>query len=739
MSSRRLSCALLIVMLLPLAARSVAAQEFKPLEALDDINLMIDRLPTEEVRQQERLSVRRVGGAILDDDLEVAIKSTLAASNAAATPDLRNAWRSFVERLHEESVRRAAEDEKLWEEYQVKANALWAARDVEVFDRLHGRLTELPAPQTQEVSEKVESLREVIDQWRAMWTAREQSRYRSATAGLKKLAEQPGIVPPEAVSSMRRDLVDASARAVNEFVDDYYKRLFTCRTLEELSAMGNWRKQHDLREMAYGSEEVNRTVSDFERPGYAWRDILTLVDEENYASAISSVEGLGESANFAPYREQINAILPTLREAHSAQLARTEAARRRLEQQRRDCQSLADVWMLPESDHLRKLLVDGQYVELLNEVNRRIETNPDSQSLKQLRQEIEGDMLVRMAFRLEEWRGVMAESSDRREISISTRKLAGPYHAKVISPDTPGFGRMETLHEIGTLLESILPVVTVTPSSDQIKTPVSRLRELRNELHASDRGWFDETIEARMQKAEDQRQREADAQIARIDAEIAKYDPEQGFGDLVDVLTEAAKPSHGFRRSTDELSLMRSDVSTIAYLKSNITEGGITGDVARTIESRTEKTAHRWSDWTNQLVNELVVAELETTGQLQGLKPKQGETVRSMLLRTADEAVEQEDWTRVYRVLEVYRTIFSANARSEAWVDAEIQGCQSFVTAQRFEAAGNILGARDAYFAVLALHGERVPIAQSRARLADLRKNHPDVFQAPVGVPASGK
>jgi hypothetical protein len=109
--------------------------------------------------------------------------------------------------------------------------------------------------------------------------------------------------------------------------------------------------------------------------------------------------------------------------------------------------------------------------------------------------------------------------------------------------------------------------------------------------------------------------------------------------------------------------------------------------------------------------------------------PRAGENPSQFLLRIADEAAAKGEWEKVQRVLDVYRTS-AFGMRPPTWLGGEIAGCSAYLSAQKLENAGDFKRAAIEYEKVLLQPGKRLPIKEATARLAALKKVHPEAIDA---------
>ena len=109
-------------------------------------------------------------------------------------------------------------------------------------------------------------------------------------------------------------------------------------------------------------------------------------------------------------------------------------------------------------------------------------------------------------------------------------------------------------------------------------------------------------------------------------------------------------------------------------------------------------------------------------------QPKAGENPSDFLLRLAAEGAAQDDWSRVARALDAFRATAYGFHQAPAWVAADLDACQSFVTGQNLEKAGRFAPAVLAYQRAVKSAGKYSPHQRAAARLSALEKDQPAAF-----------
>jgi hypothetical protein len=115
-------------------------------------------------------------------------------------------------------------------------------------------------------------------------------------------------------------------------------------------------------------------------------------------------------------------------------------------------------------------------------------------------------------------------------------------------------------------------------------------------------------------------------------------------------------------------------------------------------------------------------------------QPKAGENPSDFLLRIAREGAAQNDWSRVARALDAYRTSAFGHAAygnrpAPAWIGADMEACQQYVAGQNLEKAGRYVPAILAYQRAIRTVGQYGPQKAAGERLALLEKEQPAAFQ----------
>ena len=110
--------------------------------------------------------------------------------------------------------------------------------------------------------------------------------------------------------------------------------------------------------------------------------------------------------------------------------------------------------------------------------------------------------------------------------------------------------------------------------------------------------------------------------------------------------------------------------------------------------------------------------------------PKESEAASDYLLRLAGEFSSARRFSDSVRVLETYRTVAFPTGQVPAWIQADIDGLQSFVAAERMTAAGSWTEAIRNYRRAATSGGKFAPAAEATERLGAMTKDHPDDARA---------
>lgn len=178
---------------------------------------------------------------------------------------------------------------------------------------------------------------------------------------------------------------------------------------------------------------------------------------------------------------------------------------------------------------------------------------------------------------------------------------------------------------------------------------------------------------------------------------------------------------------SDEVRSLRNDIHSLIRLATAVEDGRI-GDYANYQYGVSGDLPHRWSSATREVRKQLVFRVIVVSTGLNDLgQPKEGESIDTLLLRVADEAVKKGDWRRVLTVLDALRRYAYSNSQPPLWLAGEIDSVQTFLAARQYEDAGEFAFAMSHYLAVLRNTGNHVPVKEASDRLAVLRKDHPEL------------
>lgn len=111
-----------------------------------------------------------------------------------------------------------------------------------------------------------------------------------------------------------------------------------------------------------------------------------------------------------------------------------------------------------------------------------------------------------------------------------------------------------------------------------------------------------------------------------------------------------------------------------------------------------------------------------------------GETVETYLLRLAGGFASADEWQHVRATLEVYRAI-PQSGRQPSWLDADIESIGAYLGGLNLEQGGLHSAAVSSYQRALRQPGQFTPTEKIGARLADLKKRHPDAFSDGAASP----
>lgn len=149
------------------------------------------------------------------------------------------------------------------------------------------------------------------------------------------------------------------------------------------------------------------------------------------------------------------------------------------------------------------------------------------------------------------------------------------------------------------------------------------------------------------------------------------------------------------------------------------------------------QTGYRWKEKTQTLRQELLLQALTHYSQIPNLKIVGTESPDQMLLRVADEAFKAQDYRKVLRALDAYRTAFNGAGPAPEWLLSDTRGCAAYLAGLNYEEAEVPMAAARSYIAVLAETGSRVPVKAASERLKKLRQKYPEAVDAAATQPAA--
>ncbi|MET0263837.1 MAG: hypothetical protein ABW223_13115, partial [Rariglobus sp.] len=117
-----------------------------------------------------------------------------------------------------------------------------------------------------------------------------------------------------------------------------------------------------------------------------------------------------------------------------------------------------------------------------------------------------------------------------------------------------------------------------------------------------------------------------------------------------------------------------------------------------------------------------------------GITPESGEPTDAYIQRVTQAAAAAENWEYALRTLEFYRAFFPGTT-APAWTARELGSCTAYVSARRLDEAGQLPQAILAYHDALRTAGRVTPVKLITARLAAIRENSPESFEAAARLP----
>jgi hypothetical protein len=118
--------------------------------------------------------------------------------------------------------------------------------------------------------------------------------------------------------------------------------------------------------------------------------------------------------------------------------------------------------------------------------------------------------------------------------------------------------------------------------------------------------------------------------------------------------------------------------------------------------------------------------------------PQKDEHAQDYLLRLAGLEESAADWTGLQQVLTVYQQA-AGFAGPQAWLQEDLTGLRAYLVGEKLESAGQTLDAIRSYRESLATLGRFFPAEPPAAKLKELEKNHPDLYQKALLLPISVK
>ena len=141
---------------------------------------------------------------------------------------------------------------------------------------------------------------------------------------------------------------------------------------------------------------------------------------------------------------------------------------------------------------------------------------------------------------------------------------------------------------------------------------------------------------------------------------------------VLKTLQEMSRQSSRSRTTRNEIYALQTDVRNLDNLQKAVAKNDL-NKFGYWLQRRSTMKKHRWYKWAQQLERQLAIEAISSTGQIKNLNPRDGEAIGPLLLRTADEAVGKSDWQRVYRLLDMYKTIYGSQVHSQPWLRAELR------------------------------------------------------------------
>lgn len=220
--------------------------------------------------------------------------------------------------------------------------------------------------------------------------------------------------------------------------------------------------------------------------------------------------------------------------------------------------------------------------------------------------------------------------------------------------------------------------------------------------------------------------------VKAVDEQIKEC---KNIKDLIAFKTKLQELANNYSSTRiQELYYLQNDLQSLATMNDAF-ESGQYSQVFQLGLSQGQQ-SHRWQDLIRkqrELIRIKTVAAMVDIEDKELLKPDI--SAGKVLLAMADTAAEKQEWQKVVMLLDAYGQAFFPNYQRPVWLNGEINGCRSFITAQNYEKAGLLAQAVQQYTFVLQQNGKRLPTKKAIERLQALKESNPDLFNGPIAFP----
>jgi hypothetical protein len=310
--------------------------------------------------------------------------------------------------------------------------------------------------------------------------------------------------------------------------------------------------------------------------------------------------------------------------------------------------------------------------------------------------------------------------------------------ASAATSTTPGFNKAHALTQFVQRWQKALR----SEESGNLPQVQNELRYMQSDRFVHSplvRDWVKKKTAEIAKRVEVEQKKKIAGELVILDKAIEATKSADKLAAVLKMLQSISRTSTQSSELRAEIYALQGDVQNLAALHQSVAKHDMS-KVGYWLQRRPKLAKHRWAKWSAQFERQLALEAIASTGQLKNLNPRDGETIVALLLRTADEAVSKGDWQRVYRLLDMYKSLYGSQVYNQSWLRAELAGTQAYMLGQSYEKAGDVASAIHNYREVLKHTAARVPRKDAEERLALLKKKHPKQSEPKAsGTPATEK